>query len=121
MRYLLRSYSPQLRDSDLKLRQNLQQERFKGFVRAIDFINQQYRGRRLAKNRPQKWTTKKKVVSEDMALQLFDRLVTFLPGLNRQQLLLIVPFVERRMSVQSLITLEADQLGSEKRCKNFCN
>src|SRR5262249_54466707 len=121
IRNLLRSNSPQLRDSDLKFRQNFQKKSFKGFVRTIDFVNQQYRRRRFAKDRPQKGTSEKKIVSENMTLQLFGWLVTFLPDFNCQKLLLVVPLVQRRMSIQSLIALEADQLGSKKRRENFCN
>ena len=69
-----------LRDADLEVRKQFEQEGFESFVSAIDFVDQQNRGGILRENRSQQWALQQEFATEDVFLFLFDASAPFLPG-----------------------------------------
>src|ERR1700730_1726869 len=99
----------ELRNGNLKLSKQLEQKRFECFVRSINFIDQQDRRFYFGKDRLQERALKKEIGPEDIVLLFLDRFVAALLNLDGQKLLLIVPLVDRRIQIQSFVTLEPDQ------------
>ena len=101
----------ELGDADLKVREQFQKERLEFLVGAVDLVDQQHRWRGAAdggEQRPFQQVFFRKDV-------LFDGVGIFadaFAGFDRQELALIIPFVERGVLVKAFVALQPDQLGA---------
>src|SRR5215469_13700758 len=98
-----------LRDADLKIRQQFEEKCLESLVGAIDLINQQHRRSLLCENRLEQGALEKELFAKNVLFLLFDGLLCFFLDFYGQQLLLIVPFVNRRAHIQTLVTLQPDK------------
>ena len=100
----------ELGDRDLEVRQHLQQQPLDLDVGLVDLVDQQH-GRLLASDRRQQRPGQQELVGEDVVVGLVPRLVAG-ARLDAQQLLLVVPLVERAGLVEPLVALQPDQVGA---------
>ena len=108
MRNRDRGNRPQFGDRNLKVGQQFEQERLELVVGAVDFVDQQHR-RLVAADRRQQWPLQQVFFRENLILDGVGILAAM--GLDRQQLALVVPFIERGRLIEALVALQADQLG----------
>jgi hypothetical protein len=101
----------ELGDTDLKVREQFQQERLELLVGAIDFVDQQHRGRDAANGGEQR-PFQQVFFREDVLFNLVGIFADAFAGFDRQELALIVPLVERRILVEAFVALQPDQLGA---------
>ena len=99
---------------DLEVRQQLEQERLEFLVGAVDLVDQQHR-RRLAPDGAEQRPLEQIVLGEDPGLDLGHARARSLARLDRQELALIVPFVERGADVEPFVALHADKLRAVHR------
>ena len=97
--------------SDLKVGQNFQQKRLKGFIGAIDLVDQQNRrSGRIGFERLQERPLDQKALGKYVVLQPLAVMLAFgFGGADRDHLRRVVPFVNRRGDIEPLITLQADE------------
>ena len=100
-----------LGDGHLEVAEHLEQQALDLDVGLVDLVDQQHR-RLLAPDRGQQRPGEQELVGEDVVVGLVPRLVT--SGLDPQQLLLVVPLVERPGLVETLVALEPDQLRARR-------
>ena len=100
----------ELRNADLEIGEKLEQKRLELLVGAIDFVDQQHR-RRLAADGGKQRPLEQIVLGEDMLFDVVGILADPLAGLDGEKLALIVPLVERGVLVETLVALQADELG----------
>ena len=106
----------ELGDGDLEVGEHLEQQPLDLDVGLVDLVDEQHR-RLLAPDRGEQRPGQQELVGEDVVVGLRPAVVT-LPvgtgggGLDAQQLLLVVPLVERARLVQPLVALQPDQLGA---------
>ena len=98
-------------DRHLKVGQEFEQERLELLVGAIDFVDQQHR-RALAPDRGEQRALEQIVFREDLRLDRVDAGAGAFARLDGEQLALIVPFIERRIGVEALVALHADELAA---------
>ena len=103
----------QLRDRDLEVGEELEQEGLELVVGAVDLVDQEHH-RRLLLERVEQRALEQELAAEEPALGRVGPLAARLGGANREQLALIVPVVERLVQVDPLVTLEADQPGARR-------
>ena len=101
----------ELRDADLEVGQELEQEGLELLVGAVDLVDQQHR-RLLAPDRGEQRPLQQIALREDVLLDRVGILADALARLDGEQLALIVPLVERGVLVEALVALQADQLGA---------
>ena len=101
-----------LRDGHLHLGQQLQQEGLELLVRLVDLVDQQHHALLGAYGLEQR-TLQQIFVAEEVAGQLVPALRARV-DLDAEQLLLIVPLVERLALVQALVALQAHQLPTQR-------
>ena len=101
-------------DRDLEVRQKLEQERLEFLVGAVDFVDQQHR-RCLSPDGAEQRPLEQIVLGKDLRFDLGGAGASALARLDRQQLALIVPFVERRARVEPLVALHADEFAAVQR------
>ncbi len=99
---------PHLRDRHLHLRQQLQKERLKFLVGLVDLVDQQHHGL-LRTDGFQQRPFQQIFVAEQRAGQRFPVLGVHV-HLNGQELLLVVPLIERLAFIQPLVALQPHQL-----------
>src|SRR6516165_5082067 len=115
--------SPELRDRDLEVRQHLEQECLKGFIRTIELVDEENgRARSIGLERLQQRPLDqillgKHVMGEPLAV---DRPFGFGEP-DRDHLGGVVPLVDRGRDVQPFIALQPDQPTAERCRKHFCN
>ena len=97
-----------LGDRDLKLAQQFEQNRFERLVGAVDLVNEQHR-RALLHDRFEQRTFDEIGLAEDLGLAGLDRTFRVLGQLHVQQLLGVVPLVQRAGGVDALVALQADE------------
>ena len=101
----------ELRDADLEVRQQLEQERLELLVGAVDLVDQQHR-RLFAPDRGEQRALQQVALGEDVLLDRVGVLADAFARLDGEELALIVPLVERGVLVEALVALQADQLGA---------
>ena len=99
----------ELRNADLEIGQQLQQERLEFLVGAIDLVDQQHR-RLFAPDRGEQRSLQQIALGEDVLLDRVGVLAHPFARLDGEQLALIVPFVQRGVLVEALVALQADEL-----------
>src|SRR3954471_8293479 len=109
-RVRLRLDHAQLRDRDLEVRQHLEQHRLELLVGLVDLVDQQHDRLGLG-DRLQQRAGEKELLAEDVVLHRLPAGVGSL-GLDAQELLAVVPLVQRLGLVEPLVALEADQLAA---------
>src|SRR3984957_16166736 len=108
-------HGPELGDRHLVLREDLEQEGLGLELDAVDLVDQEHDGLG-GTDRLEQWPRQQEVLREDVLLELgparaFLLALAVFPGLNPQQLLAVVPFVQRLGLVEPLIALQADEPG----------
>ena len=93
--------------ADLVLGQDLEQQRLGLDLDAIDLVDQQHH-RVVGGDRLEQRTGEQELVAEDVVVDVAPR-VAVLVGLDAQQLLLVVPLVERLALVEALVALQTDE------------
>src|SRR5947209_2361031 len=113
VRYSLRANRPHLRDGDLEIGQELEEQALELFVGPVDLVDQKDGCLRTTVGQGlEERAFQEKFLAEDFPLQS----LRVLPGLldsNRDQLLRMVPFVQSRVRVEAFVALEADQFRFE--------
>jgi hypothetical protein len=94
------------------LRKDFEEERLELLVAAVDLIDEQH-GLARGADRAQQRALEEKRLTEDLRFALADRLSRAFTELDVQQLLRVIPFVQRRAGVEALVALQAYQLGVE--------
>ena len=119
---------PDLGDRDLERRQHLQQKGLEGLVALVDLVDQQHRAAWLAQGLQQRPRLEEGLGEEQVAgaVQALHgrghvgrvgqrRAHVVLQDLGVEQLLAVLPLVERLGLVQPLVALQADQRQAEQR------
>ena len=101
---------PELGDRHLVIGQDLQQQRLGLDLDAVDLVDQQHDGI-VGRDGLEQRTGEQELVGEDVVVDLAPG-VAVLVGLDAQQLLLVVPLVQRLGFVESLVALQANQAGA---------
>jgi hypothetical protein len=96
------------------IRQQLEQIRFERLVRAVHLVDQEH-GRLRATDCLEQRALQQIALGENILLLEGNRALIVLEQLDGEQLPLVVPFVHRRMHVEPLVTLKADELGAAYR------
>ena len=100
---------PDLRDRDLEVREDLEQEGLELVVGAVDLVDEQHDGL-LGGDRLQQRAADEELGAEE--LLLVDR--ALLRGADVQQLAGVVPLVDGVRDVEALVALQADQPGARR-------
>ena len=100
----------QLGDRHLVVGEDLQQQGLGLDLDAVDLVDQQH-DRLGGPDRLQQRAGEQELVGEDVVVDLAPR-VRVPVGLDAQQLLLVVPLVQRLGLVEALVALQADQAGA---------
>ena len=103
---------PEFGDRNLEVGQQFEQERLELVVGAVDLVDQQHR-RRVAADRGQQRPFQQVFFRKNLILDGIGILAAM--RLDREQLPLVIPFIERGRLIQPLVALQADQLG-RMRC-----
>ena len=103
----------ELGDRDLEVREHLEQHRLELLVGLVDLVDQQH-DRLLGGDRAQQRPREQELLAEDVVLDGLPAGVVGL-GLDPQQLLAVVPLVERLGLVEPLVALQAHELAAEHR------
>jgi hypothetical protein len=101
----------QLGDRDLEVRQDLQQHRLELLVGLVDLVYQQH-DRLLRCDRAHQRAREQELLAEDVLLDGLPACVRRL-RLDAQQLLAVVPLVQRLGLVEALVALQPHQLAAE--------
>ena len=99
----------ELGDRHLVVGQDLEQQRLGLDLDAVDLVDQQH-DRIVGRDRLEQRSGEQELVGEDVVVDLAPR-VGRLVGLDAQELLLVVPLVERLGLVEALVALQADEPG----------
>ena len=100
---------PQLRDGHLEVRQHLEQQALDLDVGLVDLVDEQDRGLLPADRREQR-PGQQELLAEDVVVGLGPRHVVALRALDAQELLLVVPLVERPGLVEAFVALQPDEV-----------
>jgi hypothetical protein len=101
----------ELGDRHLEVREHLEEQSLDLDVGLVDLVDEQDGGVRAA-DRGQQRTGQQELLAEDVVVGLRPGLVVALCALDAQQLLLVVPLVERPGLVEALVALQPDQVGA---------
>jgi hypothetical protein len=99
--------SPELRNADLEIGQQLEQHRLELLVGLVDLVDQQHDGVGGG-DRGHQRPRQQELLAEDVVLHVLPAGVARF-GLDSQQLLAVVPLVQRLGLVEALVALEPDQ------------
>jgi hypothetical protein len=102
----------ELRDRDLEVRQQLEQERLELVVGAVDLVDEQD-DRAVVLERLQQRPAQQEAAREQLAL-----VDAALGGAQREQLARVVPVVERLVDVDALVALQADKARPSSPARN---
>src|SRR5439155_16543158 len=97
----------------LPLGEDLEYECFEFLVASINLVNEEDRRLVRTTDRIEQRTTQEEVLGEDLALLRLHIATGALAELDVQELLLIVPLVQRGGSVEPLVTLQAHEVRAE--------
>jgi len=86
----------------------LEQERLEGLIGPVDLIDQQHAGC-VGADRLEEWPFEQVALGEDVLLLLRDAALVLLQQLDGEQLALVVPFVHRRVRIETFVALQPDQ------------
>src|SRR3954452_14437876 len=109
-RVRLRLDHAELGDADLEVAQDLEQHRLELLVGLVDLVDQQHYGLVL-RDRLEQRSGEQDLLAEDVVLDGLPAGVGGL-GLDAQELLAVVPLVQRLGLVETLVALEPDQLAA---------
>jgi hypothetical protein len=101
-------HGSELRDRDLEVRQDLQEERLELLVRAVDLVDEQH-DRVVGVDRLEEWPPDEVLGAEELGLGHG----SLLRGADVQQLPRVVPLVDGVGDVEALVALEPDQARLE--------
>ena len=109
-----RLHEPELGDRDLEVRQDLEQHRLELLVGLVDLVDEQD-DRLLGGDRVHERAREQELLAEDVVVDLVPRDAgrVGLPGLDAQQLLAVVPLVQRLGLVEPLVALQAHEAAVE--------
>ena len=99
----------ELGDRDLEVREHLQQHRLELLVGLVDLVDQQHH-RLLGGDRAHQRSREQELLAEDVLLHGLPSGAVGL-GLDAQQLLAVVPLVQRLGLVQALVALQSHELA----------
>jgi len=106
----LRPQGADLRDGDLEVREDLQEEGLELLVRPIHLVDEQHGGLPvLGQDGLQQGAADEELVAEDVLLDGLAGAAPVFLQFDAQHLLRVVPLVEGRIGIQPLVTLQADQ------------
>jgi hypothetical protein len=127
-RQMPRRQRPELGDAHLEVREDLEQERLELGVGLVDLVDQEHGGLGRRDGFQQGPRQQETVAEEDVVLggdpvdglgqragAADDLADLVLQDLGVQELLRVLPLVERLRLVEALVALEADQLAAERR------
>src|SRR4051794_28201960 len=103
--------APQLGDGDLEVREDLQQHGLELLVGLVDLVDEQH-DRLLRGDRRHERAGEQELLAEDVVVHVLPAGALAL-GLDAQQLLAVVPLVERLGLVEALVALQAHQRAVE--------
>src|SRR4051812_25130733 len=101
----------ELRDRDLEVAEELEQHRLELLVGLVDLVDQQD-DRLLRRDRAHQRALEQELLAEDVVLHLLPARALGL-GLDAQELLAVVPLVERFRLVEALVALQAHEAAPE--------
>ena len=101
---------------DLEVRQQFEQECLELVVGAVDLVDQQHR-RFCASDRGEQRPLQQVLFRKDLVFDIIGIVAAM--GLDRQQLALVVPLVQRGRLIEPLVALQADQFGRVHGCQRF--
>src|SRR4051812_18395649 len=101
----------QLRDRDLEVAEELEQHRLELLVGLVDLVDQQHH-RLLGGDRLHQRAAEQELLAEDVVLHGLPARAVCL-GLDPQQLLAVVPLVQRLGLVEPLVALQAHEVAAE--------
>ena len=101
----------ELGDRDLEVGEHLQQHRLELLVGLVDLVDQQH-DRLLGCDRGHQRPREQELLAEDVVLHLAPAGLAGL-GLDAQQLLAVVPLVQRLRLVEALVALQPHELAAE--------
>ena len=101
----------ELGDRHLEVGEHLEQQRLGLDLDPVDLVDEQH-DRLLGADRLEQRTGEQERLGEDVGLDVLPVGVVLPVGLDAQQLLLVVPLVERLGLVETLVALQADQPGA---------
>ena len=108
-----RLHAAELGDRDLEVREHLEQHRLELLVGLVDLVDQQH-DRLLGGDRRHQRAREQELLAEDVLLHRVPARARRL-GLDAQQLLAVVPLVQRLRLVEALVALQAHELAPEVR------
>ncbi len=119
-RGLLRANRAELRDGDLEVRQDLEQVRLEFLVGPVDLVDQQHRRHAVVRlegleERP----SDQEFRPEDVVGRCMGRVAARLQQPDLEHLARVVPLVDRRVDVQPLVALEANEPCAEAGCQHL--
>jgi hypothetical protein len=100
----------ELGDRHLEFRQDFEQESLEFLVGAVDLVDQQH-GRLRPPDRGEQRPFEQVFLGEHLILQC--RGIMAASRLDRQELALVVPFIERMLGIDALVALQADEVAAE--------
>src|ERR1700730_10163870 len=109
---------PEFGDRDLEIREQLQQKRLELIVGAVDLVDQQHR-RFGPADRGEQRPFQQVFFGKNPVLDGLG--IGAVMGLDREQLALVVPFIERGRLIEPLIALQADQFGRVREGQRLCH
>ena len=101
-----------LGDGDLEVAEHLEQQPLDLDVGLVDLVDEQHR-RLLAPDGGQQRAGEQELVGEDVVVGLLPGLVAG-GGLDAEELFLVVPLIKRAGLVETLVALQADQVGAAR-------
>src|SRR2546430_422938 len=104
---------PDLRDRHLPIREDLEHEGLQLFVASVDFVDEEDGRLIRLRDRLQQRTAEQEVFREYFALFVGEGPARRLVQLDVQDLLLVVPLVERGRRVETFVALQPDQVRPE--------
>ena len=102
----------------MKFTQQLEQKRFEGFIGAIDLVDQQY-GCAILRDRFEERALEEKRFAENFRFARERIGCVALGEPDPQQLLRVIPFVQRACRIEALIALQTDQARLEDLGENL--
>ena len=104
----------ELGDGHLEIGEHLEQEGLERLVGAVELVDQQHRRPGgIGLERLQQRTADQEAVGEDLALDARARRMGRLGHADLEHLARVVPLIDRRRDVETLVALQADQPATE--------
>ena len=107
-------HGPELRDAQLEVGEQLEQEGFERLVRAVDFVEQQHGGPGLVRRERREQRPFDQVLTAvERLIEIADRTFRFREA-NGEHLPRVVPLVGGSSEIEPFVALQADQLTAER-------